>query len=561
MRRIISMAAAIAAGLLSLPTLAEMQPGEAKFRDLYKELIETNTALSSGNCTLAAERMAARLKAAGMAPGNVQVLTAPDHPKEGGLVAIYPGTDPTLKAILLLAHIDVVEAKREDWTRDPFTLVEENGSFYARGAIDDKAEAAIWTDTLVRFSEEKYRPRRTVKLALTCGEETAGAFNGAQWLSENRRDLIDAAFAINEGAIGELDADGRRVALEIQAGEKTPQNYRLEVTNPGGHSSRPLKDNAIYRLAAALTRIEAYEFPGAIHRCQQSLFLGNGADSSGQGRQDHRRRNERARQGSERSPGHRTRVRQGSELERHLEDHLRRDHAGCGTRDQRAAAARACQYQLPDLSRCVARISAAPIGGAGRGSGGESDDAGNARTHLCAAAAHAPDTGSGAKTQRHDLSRSSGSADSAGRRHGRRVSDRSRHPDVWHRAHIRRSGLGTYSRAQRVCQCEIPARWAQFSLSSRQGLRRPNLGRFAALVFGAQPRDLRGRHTRGRRAVARGDEVRDAGNFGVGIRPAECRHVVGGSGHMPLRAPDDDLHHVVRGRIIDVAGADQRCQR
>src|SRR5271169_5695350 len=179
MRRIISTAAAIAMGLIGLETAAQTQPGEARFRDLYKELIETNTTLSAGNCTLAAERMAARLKAAGMAHGDVQIFTAPDHPKEGGLVAVYPGRDPKLKAILLLAHIDVVEAKREDWTRDPFTLVEENGFFFARGAIDDKAEAAIWVDTLVRFSEETYRPRRTVKLALTCGEETAGAFNGA----------------------------------------------------------------------------------------------------------------------------------------------------------------------------------------------------------------------------------------------------------------------------------------------------------------------------------------------------------------------------------------------
>jgi acetylornithine deacetylase/succinyl-diaminopimelate desuccinylase-like protein len=274
MRCIFSMIAAIAAGLISLQALAQSQPGEARFRDLYKELIETNTALSVGNCTLAAERMAARLKAAGMAPAGVQIFTAPDHPKEGGLVAVYPGKDPKIKALLLLAHIDVVEAKREDWTRDPFKLVEENGSFYARGAIDDKAEAAIWVDTLVRFSEEKFRPRRTVKLALTCGEETAGAFNGAQWLSENRHELIDAAFAINEGAIGELDADGRRVALEIQAGEKTPQNYRLEVTNPGGHSSRPVKDNAIYRLAAALTRVEAYEFPAQFTDANKAYFSG-----------------------------------------------------------------------------------------------------------------------------------------------------------------------------------------------------------------------------------------------------------------------------------------------
>src|SRR5271155_260733 len=274
MRRIFSTAAAFVAGLLSLQTLAQTQPGEAKFRDLYKQLIETNTALSAGDCTLAAQRMAARLKSAGFAEADLQVFVADGHPKEGGLVAVYPGRDPKLKAILLLAHLDVVEAKREDWTRDPFTLVEENGSFYARGAIDDKAEAAIWVDTLVRFSEEKYRPRRTVKMALTCGEETAGAFNGAQWLSENRRDIIDAAFAINEGAIGELDANGRRVALEIQAGEKTPQNYRLEVTNPGGHSSRPLKDNAIYRLAAALTRIEAYEFPAQFTDASKAYFSG-----------------------------------------------------------------------------------------------------------------------------------------------------------------------------------------------------------------------------------------------------------------------------------------------
>jgi acetylornithine deacetylase/succinyl-diaminopimelate desuccinylase-like protein len=230
--------------------------------------------LSAGDCTLAAQRMAARLKAAGMQEEAVQVFTAPEHPKEGGLVAVYAGRDSKLKAILLLAHIDVVEAKREDWTRDPFKLVEENGNFYARGALDDKAEAAIWVDTLVRFNQEKYRPRRTIKLALTCGEETAGAFNGAQWLTQNRHDLIDSEFAINEGALGELDAEGHRVALQIQAGEKFPQNYRLEVTNPGGHSSRPVKDNAIYRLAAALTRIQAYDFPAQFTDGNRAYFAG-----------------------------------------------------------------------------------------------------------------------------------------------------------------------------------------------------------------------------------------------------------------------------------------------
>lgn len=248
---------------------------EPQFRELYKELVETNTTLSSGSCTLAAERMAARLKAAGFPDSDLHPFAAPDHPKEGGLVAIYPGRDKKLKSILLLAHIDVVEAKREDWTRDPFKLVEENGNFYARGSFDDKAEAAIWVDTLIRYRKEGYKPRRTLKLALTCGEETNGeAFNGARWLTEHQKDLIDSEFAINEGAFGELDAQGNRVALQVQAGEKFPQNYRLEVTNRGGHSSRPVKDNAIYRLAGALKKIEAYEFPPQFTDGSRAYFTG-----------------------------------------------------------------------------------------------------------------------------------------------------------------------------------------------------------------------------------------------------------------------------------------------
>src|ERR1700743_570810 len=159
---------------------ATPDPTEARVREWYKELVETNTTLSSGSCTLAAERMAARLKAAGYPDEDFHPFSVPDYPKEWGLVLISPGRDPKLKAILLLAHIDVVEAKREDWVRDPFKLAEENGNFYARGAVDDKAEAAIWVDTLVRYRKENFRPLRTLKLALTCGEETSGAFNGAQ---------------------------------------------------------------------------------------------------------------------------------------------------------------------------------------------------------------------------------------------------------------------------------------------------------------------------------------------------------------------------------------------
>ncbi len=169
--------------------------------------------------------MAARLKAAGIPDADLHLFTAPDHPKEGGLVAVYPGREPKAKAVLMLAHLDVVEAKREDWTRDPFTLVEENGNFYAQGASDDKAMVATWVDTLARYSREGFKPRRTLKMALTCGEETSGTFNVAEYLAKNKRDLIDAAFAVDEGGGGLLDDKGKPVFGRIQVGEKLSQNY------------------------------------------------------------------------------------------------------------------------------------------------------------------------------------------------------------------------------------------------------------------------------------------------------------------------------------------------
>ena len=240
---------------------AKPDPTRDAFRALYKELVETNTTASVGSCTIAAEKMAARLKAAGFPESDLNIFTAPGFPKDGGLVAVYPGRDPKAKAILLLAHLDVVEARREDWTRDPFTLVEEDGFFHARGAMDDKAQAAIWVDSLIRFRQQGFHPKRTIKLALTCGEESGGRLNGATWLVQNRRELIDAEFALNEGAGGQLDDHGKRIAHTIEAGEKTSQSFALEVTNPGGHSSRPVPDNAIYRLADALEKIRGYEFP------------------------------------------------------------------------------------------------------------------------------------------------------------------------------------------------------------------------------------------------------------------------------------------------------------
>ena len=265
---------------------AASDPTEPQFRELYKELVETNTAINTGSCTVAAEQIAKRMKAAGFAPIELHLFADPAHPKEGGLVAILPGRDSLAKAILLLAHIDVVEAKREDWVRDPFKLIEEDGKFYARGTVDDKAQAAIWADTLIRFRQEGYQPRHTLKMALTCGEETAGAFNGAQWLSENRRDLIDAGYAINEGAAGELDKNGKRVVMTVQAGEKVAQNFQLEVTNPGGHSSRPMKDNAIYRLASALKKVEAHQFPIMLADGSRGYLTGMAKIQAAEGHKD-----------------------------------------------------------------------------------------------------------------------------------------------------------------------------------------------------------------------------------------------------------------------------------
>ena len=247
---------------------------EAAFRALYQELIEINTTRSVGNCTQAAEAMRGRLLAAGYAAEDMQILAPADAPNDGALIAVLHGREKGAEPILLLAHIDVVEARREDWTRDPFKLVEEGGWFYARGASDDKAMAAIFTDSLVRYKQEGYKPRRDIKLALTCGEETAGAglFDSVRWLVKTRPEVLHAAFAINEGAGGELDRNGKPVALNIQAGEKVYQDFALEVTDPGGHSSLPKPNNAIVRLSAALAKLGAYNFPISVNAVTRAYF-------------------------------------------------------------------------------------------------------------------------------------------------------------------------------------------------------------------------------------------------------------------------------------------------
>ena len=271
------MAAWMAGSSLATAQAPALTPDRARFRALYQELVETDTSITTGDCTLLANKIAGHLKAAGYADDAVTVFVAPDHPKEGGVVAILPGSSKTLKPMLLLGHIDVVTAKREDWTRDPYKLIEENDFFYGRGTADMKAMDAIWIDAMIRFKESGYAPKRTIKLALTCGEETTNALNGAEWLAKNKPDLIAAEFALNEGGGGRSDETGKPVVMNLHVGEKIVQNYRIEATNVGGHSSVPIRDNAIYELADALVKVRDYEFPLQLSDTTRAYFAKAGA--------------------------------------------------------------------------------------------------------------------------------------------------------------------------------------------------------------------------------------------------------------------------------------------
>jgi acetylornithine deacetylase/succinyl-diaminopimelate desuccinylase-like protein len=254
-------AAATAANAQEEKPYGRLRPDQTAYLALYKELVEINTTPTTGSCTEAAARIAGHLKVAGFPVSDVAQFADTAHPKDGGVTAILHGTDKTLKPILLLGHLDVVEAKRADWTRDPFKLVEEKNYFFARGAGDMKAMSTAWFDMLMRFKKAGYHPQRSIKMALTCGEETTYAFNGAAWLAKNRPDLVAAEFALNEGGGGETDGHGDLQFQTMNVGEKASQNYRIEATNPGGHSSIPIRDNAIYELADALVKVRNYEFP------------------------------------------------------------------------------------------------------------------------------------------------------------------------------------------------------------------------------------------------------------------------------------------------------------
>ncbi len=237
-------------------------------REIYKEMVESKSGFTTGETTSIAKAMAERLKIAGFPDSDIW-LGGPKETKFN-LVVRYHGTGPR-KPILLLAHIDVVEAKREDWSMDPFQFIEKDGYFYGRGTADDKAQAAVWIANLIRYKREGFKPNRDLIVALTADEEGGGPYNGVDWLLKNKRELIEADYALNEGGRGE-SVDGKRVANDVGLAEKTYADFRFEVRNKGGHSSRPVPDNAIYHLAAALYHLSSFSFPMQLNDVTRAYF-------------------------------------------------------------------------------------------------------------------------------------------------------------------------------------------------------------------------------------------------------------------------------------------------
>jgi acetylornithine deacetylase/succinyl-diaminopimelate desuccinylase-like protein len=266
---------------LALP-LAAQSPYQQLAREILKELIEINTTDTAGDNTRAAEAMAARFRKAGYPAGDVQVL-AP-VPKKGNLVVRLRG-DASARPVLFLGHLDVVEALRADWSSDPFLLREQDGYFYGRGTQDTKANDAALVAAFLRMKQENFRPARDLILALTADEET-GPANGVDWLVKNRRSLIDAEFCINTDGGGGAMRNGKRLRLGLEAAQKVFVSYKLEVTNPGGHSSLPTRDNAIYHLAEGLARLAKYDFPVHMFDVTRAAFAQSAPVYDGQMRSD-----------------------------------------------------------------------------------------------------------------------------------------------------------------------------------------------------------------------------------------------------------------------------------
>ncbi len=230
---------------------------QALARAIYREFVEINSGFTTGATTPVVEVAVKYLKAAGFADADMHVDGA--KPTKMNVVVRYRGSG-VLKPLLLVAHTDVVEAKRDDWSMDPFQFNEKDGYFYGRGVGDDKAQAAVWIANLIQYKKEGFKPDRDLIVALTADEEGGGPYNGVDWLIKNHRDWIDAEYALNEGGWGESEK-GKRIANDIQVSEKYVLGFRLEVRNKGGHSSLPVADNAIYHLARALDKVSRFGFP------------------------------------------------------------------------------------------------------------------------------------------------------------------------------------------------------------------------------------------------------------------------------------------------------------
>lgn len=258
---------------------AQNRPEQKLARQVLEQLIDTNTTDSSGDVTRAAEEMAERFRSAGFPTSDVHVL-APE-PHRGNLVVRFRGAPSSLKPLLFLGHLDVVEARREDWSFDPFQLLEKDGYFYGRGTQDMKSDDALLVTTFLRLKQEGFVPVRDLILALTAGEES-GAANGVEWLLREHRDLIDADYAINADAGGGVLRNGRHWYMGVQAAEKVYASFRLDVHNRGGHSSLPTPDNAVYRLADALERLRKLEFPVRLNPVSRSYFERMARISSGE---------------------------------------------------------------------------------------------------------------------------------------------------------------------------------------------------------------------------------------------------------------------------------------
>ena len=260
----ISLLAAFSLTAATLPPEPERQLA----REIYKQMVEIQSGFTTGSTTPVAQAVAERLRAAGFPSSDIFVGGA--IPAKANLVFRYHGSGAR-KPILLLAHTDVVEAKREDWSTDPFQFIEREGYFYGRGTTDDKAQAAVWVANLIRYRREGFRPDRDIILALTADEEGGGPYNGVDWLIKNHRELIDADLCLNEGGWGE-SSGGRKISNDVQVSEKYVINFRFEVRNKGGHSSLPVPDNAIYHLAAALDRLSRFGFPLKTNEVTRGYF-------------------------------------------------------------------------------------------------------------------------------------------------------------------------------------------------------------------------------------------------------------------------------------------------